>query len=60
MKDSVVNTDTKKNGKEIPMPKETVDNMISKFQSAGPGVTMTRDEYKDFLEKRKARQSSSK
>jgi hypothetical protein len=60
MKDGVINTDTTKKGKEIPMPKKVVENMISKFQSAGDGKTVTEEEYKLLLEKRKARQNSSK
>jgi hypothetical protein len=59
MKDGVINTDTKK-GKEIPMPKETIDNMISKFQSVGDGDTVTVAELKALREKKKARQNSSK
>lgn len=59
MQNDVVNTDTNK-GKEIPMPKECVDNMISKFQSAGPGRIITLDEVKALREKKKARQNASK
>lgn len=59
MKDGVVNKDVKKND-GLPMPQETVDNMISKFQSAGDGETVTVSELKALREKKKARQNSSK
>lgn len=51
MQDGAVNTDTNKD-KEIPMLKETVENMISKFQSAGPGKTITLVEAKALRAKK--------
>jgi hypothetical protein len=59
MKDGVINTDVKKKD-ELPMPQETVDNMISKFQSAGDGKFVTPKELKELREKKKFRQNSSK
>lgn len=50
---------TKKNIEPV-MSKETIANMQSKMQSAGPGEIMTKEEVVAYLEKKKARQSSSK
>lgn len=47
-----------KEKKDQPIPKETVDNMNKKMQSAGPGRFATEQELKDYKKKIKGQTSS--